>query len=246
MNAVFEYLFGRLKDKTPVTVEVVGQPYAVQANGTLGLPVRALAPQWDKPVFQVQTLSGLADLVRVKVDDFPEKVCLHVIDHLNVELVSLLADEFGRRHVYAKAAHIEGAAFKFNQFQEAEDFLVSFRHSFLFNEEAVKVQQLCSSLQSGMQVNLADDGMSQQVEAKAGTLSRAAIKLPADGVSLIPWRTFRDAAPVASKFLLRFKGVKDGLPLAALYEIDQVWKLDCVHAIAHYLKQHVKDVAVIA
>ena len=41
MKDVLEYLFGRLKDKQPITHKVDGQEYAVQSNGTLGAPVRA-------------------------------------------------------------------------------------------------------------------------------------------------------------------------------------------------------------
>jgi hypothetical protein len=191
-------------------------------------------------------LSGLADLVKAKVDEFPGDVCLHVADHLKVELVSTKADEFAHRHVYARATHIEGTSFQFNKFLDAEEFLIAFRRSFLFNDDAIKVQQLCSQLESGMTVTLADDGMSQALEVKQGTLSRAQITLPAEGIPLIPWRTFRDAAPVVSKFLLRFRGVKDGLPMIALYEIDQVGKLECVQSIAHWLKEHVKNIPVVA
>ena len=232
--------------KNPVTVQVAKQTYAVKPDGTLGDPVRELAPQWPKPAFQVSTLSGIAELVKAKLDDFEQTVGLHVVDHLNVHLVALKADEFGRRHVYAEAVHVEGAGFQFNKFLDAEEFLIAFRRSFLFNEDAVKVQQLCSSLESGMQVSMADDGLSQQLEIKSGTLSRSPVKLPAEGIPLVPWRMFRDAAPVVSKFLLRLRGVKDGLPLIALYEIDQQWKLECVQSIAHWLRTHVKDVAVIA
>jgi len=246
MKELFEYLFDRVKAVRPVTHEVNGQQYAVRENGTIGDAVRDLAPQWDKPLFPVCTLSGLADLVKEKLDEFPKEVGLHVEDHLHVRLVSLRADQFGRRHVFARATHEEGAAFRFNQFLEAEDFLISFRRCFLFNDEAVKVQQLCSNLSSGMVVNLADDGMSQALEVKASATSNAKITIPAEGISLIPWRTFRDAAPVSSKFLLRFQGVKDSLPKIALYEIDQTWKLETMQSIAHWLKSHVKEVTVIA
>ena len=242
-----DHLLNKFKDKRPVTHKVGEQEYAVKVDGTLGDPVRNLAPQWVKPAFKVQTLSGLAELIRAKVDEFPAaEVCLHVVDPLRVELVSTRADNCGRRHVYAVAQHVEGAEFKFNNFYAAEDFLIDFRRSFLFNEEAVKVQMLCSQLESGMQVNLADDGMSQSLEVKSGTTSKAGIVLPAEGITLIPWRMVRDANPVASKFLLRFKGVKDGLPLIALYEIDQVWKLDCVNSIRRWLEEHVEGVSVIA
>jgi hypothetical protein len=246
IQEALEYLAKIQTPKNPVIVKVGEQDYAVKADGTLDGPVRGLAPQWVKPAFQVSTLSGLAQLVKAKVDDFGENVALHVVDHLTVRLVSTRADEFGRRHIYAEAKHVEGALFEFNQFQEAEEFLIAFRRSFLYNDEAIKVQQLCSNLEGGMTINLADDGVSQQLEVKSGTISKAAIKLPAEGISLIPWRTFRDAAPVDSKFLLRLRGVKDGLPLIALYEIDQKWQLDSINSIAKWLKEHIEGIAVIA
>ncbi|MDE2104125.1 MAG: hypothetical protein KGL39_43205 [Patescibacteria group bacterium] len=246
MVQVLQYLFDRLKAERPVTQKVGEQEYAVRSDGTLGEPVRDLAPQFVKPVFRVGTLSGLAELVKVKLDEFPSEVALHVVDHLTVQLVSTRADEFGRRHVFAEAKHVEGTPFKFNQFIEAEDFLISFRRCFLFNEDAVKVQTVCSKLESGVTVKLADDGVSQALELKAGTVSGAQITIPAEGISLIPWRTFRDAAPADSKFLLRFKTVKDSLPMIALYEIDQKWQLDTIQSIASWLVNHTKDVPVVA
>lgn len=241
-----EYLFSKLKDKHSVTHKVGEQEYAVNANGTLGEPVRGLAPQWDKPTFEVQTLSGLKGLCEVNVDDFPEAVGLHVVDYLTVRLVSLKADDFGRRHVYAQAKHAIETPFKFAEFMPAEKFLIDLRTSFLFNDNAVKIQQVCSNLSSGMTVNLADDGVSQQLEVNAGTVSKSGVVIPAEGIALIPWRSFRDADPVESKFLLRLKGVKDSLPVVALYEIDQKWKLDTVHAIGDWLHKHIKGVTVIA
>lgn len=246
MKEVFEYLFGRLKDKTPITVDVAGQPYAVQANGTIGVPIRKLKPQFEKPTFNVGTLTALADLVNAKVDNFSEKVGLHVVDHLHVRLVALEADDFGDRHVYAQATHEEETRFTFNEYLESEKFLIDFRTSFFFNDEAVKVQTVVSTLESGQTITTADDGLSQSIEMKAGTLSKSNIVIPAEGIALIPWRTFRDAAPVESKFLLRLKGVKDGLPKVALFDIDQKWKLDTVASIAAWLRVHAGDVPVIA
>lgn len=252
LKAALEYLFGRLKAERPVLVAHPenGQVYAVEADGTLGDPVRELAPQWTMPTFQVATLSGLVELHKANVDDFHSdgepRCALHVADYRNVKLISLEADEFGRRHVFAHAVHAAETPFKFGEYHQAEKFLIDFRCSFLFNDEAVKVVNLVSNLESGMSVNVADDGVSQSLEVKAGTTSKAGIKIPAEGISLIPWRTFRDAAPVESKFLLRLKGVKDGLPMVALYDIDQKWQLDTVGSIAKYLQKHVPDATIIA
>ena len=44
MLEVFEYLFGRLKAERPVMCDVKGQVYAVRSDGTIGEPVRDLAP----------------------------------------------------------------------------------------------------------------------------------------------------------------------------------------------------------
>jgi hypothetical protein len=227
---------------------VEGQDYAVQANGTLGSPIRELPPQFDKPVFRVQTLSALAAAVTAKIDGYDEvdDVALHVVDYLTVQLISVSADEFGRRHVYAEAKHQSECPFKFNEYMAAEKFMIDLRTSFYLTDEAVKVQTVVSSLESGQTISMADDGLSQQVEIKAGTISKTNVVLPSEGIPLIPWRTFRDATPVESKFLLRLKQVKDDLPLVALYEIDAKWRLDTVNSIAKWLKENTKDVRVIA
>ncbi len=246
MKEVLEYLFGRLKDKQPVHVTVGGQDYSVNSNGTLGAPIRELAPQFTKPTFKVLTLSAMASAVAAGVDDFGGDVALHVVDYRTVHLVSTKADNFGRRHIFIEAQHDVECPFQFDTFMPAEKFLIDLKTSFLTNDEAVKVQKVVSSLESGMTIAMADDGMSQQLEIKAGTVSKSQVTLPSDGVALIPWRTFRDAAPVESKFLLRLKQVKDGLPLVALYDIDQKWKLDTVNSIATWLHKHAPSVKVIA
>ncbi len=248
MKDVLEYLFGRLKDKTPVTVEVGGQAYAVKADGTLGAPVRELEPQFDTPVFQVSTLQGLAGLVAANVDDFDaSQVGLNVANYRTVELVSLKADSYGRRHIFAVASHRQETPFKFGQYYDSpEKFLIDFRASFYFNDEAVNVQRLCSTVGAGEAVAVTDDGLSQEVVVKTGTVTKASVQLPVDGVPLIPWRTFREVSPVQSRFLLRMKGVKDGLPQIALFEIDQRWTLDTVNAVAEWLRTNITTVPVIA
>jgi hypothetical protein len=247
MTEFLQYLFGRLKDVRLVTVKVGDQDYAVRENGTLGDPVRQLAPQFIKPTFKVATLSALAGAVTAVVDDFGQDVALHVVDYRTVQLVSIKADEFGHRHVFAEAKHDVECPLRFNEYMAAEKFLIDLKTSFYTNDEALKVQKVVSSLESGQTISMADDGMSQQVEIKAGTVSKSQVVLPADGIPLIPWRTFRDADPVESKFLLRLKQVKDDLPLVALYDIDQKWKLDTVNSVAKWLGEHIlREIQVIA
>lgn len=250
LHGVTQYLFDRLKDVRPVTVQVGDETYAVSANGTLGAPVRALAPQFEAPCFEVATLSGLSALVAAHVDRYDltegNGVVLHIADVQTVNLVSAAADPFGRRHIYASASHTEETPFRFGEYYKSpEEFLIAFRASFYFDEQAVKVQQLCSTLGAGEAVAVTDDGLSQEVVVKTGTVTKSSVTLPADGVPLIPWRTFREVSPVQSRFLLRLRGVRDGLPQIALFAIDQLWRLDTINAIAHWLESNIPGVPVI-
>jgi len=248
MQEWLTYLFNRLKAERPVTLDVDGQPYAVRADGTLGDPVRDLAPQWTKPTFAVGSLGALAELHRAGLDDFEEDVALHVVDYRTVKLVRLKADEYGRRHVYASACYGEETPFRFNQFLPPDKFLIDFRASFYWNEEAVKVATVLSHLESAHSVTVADDGLSQKIEIAQETraLNKIPVVLPAEGVPLIPWRTFREAAPVESRFLLRLQSVKDGAPHAALFDIDQKWKLDTVASVAAWLREALPAARVVA
>jgi hypothetical protein len=247
MKEVLDYLFGRLKAERPVTIKVGEQDYAVKADGTLGEPIRELAPQWTPKTFEVSSLAALAALIRGNVDEIQSgSVGLHVVDPFIVELVSIKSDKFGRRHVYARAKHAKETPFVFDVYHVPEKFRIDFIASFFFNEDATKVLQLISSLGSGDAVAVRDDGLSQEVEVKSGTVTRAAVSLPQDGIPLTPWRTFRDVAPVTSKFLLRLKGVKDQLPQVALFEIDAKWRIDTITSIQHWLERNVEGVPVIA
>jgi len=246
MMEVLQYLFARLKDKQPVTHEVAGQPYAVNEDGTLGEPVRALAPQFTKPTLRLLTVSGLVAAFNAGLDALPVKdVAFVVAGPTSVKVESMKADEFGQRHVYAQADHVENSGFAFGKLYDPEEFQVAFRAGFYFNEYAEKVIQLCSFLTAESSLSVADDGISQVVTVKQGGVSRSAVELPPE-IPLVPWRTFREVNPVESKFLLRVKAAPGKLPQIAIFEIDGKWKLDTVAAIHKYITKELPSAVVIA
>jgi hypothetical protein len=247
IKEALEFLSKLQTPKNLVSVELHGQPYSVKADGTVGDLIPKPNLKHSGPVMQVSTLCAVVDAFKAKLDGLEQaSVAVHVADPFNVRVLDLAADEFGNRHIYIAAVHKAETPFQFGVFLTPERFLIDFRASFLFNEEATKVQQLCSTVESGATVSVADDGISQQVVASSGTVTKASVTLPAEGIPLIPWRTFRDAAAVESKFLLRMKASKEGVPSVALFEIDEKWKLDTVNAIRRYFEKHLPGANIIA
>ncbi|HEV2133766.1 MAG TPA: hypothetical protein VGR47_05840 [Terracidiphilus sp.] len=246
IQQALEFLAKLQTPRNPVTVEVAGTHYAVKSDGTLGDAVRPVNLAWPRAPLELSTLSGLVEAFRVKAGGLRDRVALQIASHLEVRVVDLDLDERGQRRVYAAARHAPDTRFRFDTFMDPEEFLLAFRASFYFNGEAVKVQQLCSTVGAGNAVTVADDGISQEVVVKSGTVTKVPVTLPSDGVPLIPWRTFRDANPVESRFLLRMHGVKDGLPQIALFEIDAKWKLDTIGSIRNYLASELPDATIIA
>lgn len=232
--------------KNPQTVLIGSTSYAVRTDGTLGEVVRPVDLRWKRPALEVDTLSGLCAAFAANVNELGSKVAVLIQSPFRVVVCALDLDECGVRREYVVATHKEESPFPFGKYLEPEPFLLAFRAGFLFNEQAVMVQQLCSTIVSGVGVAVADDGISQEITVKSGTITKGTVQLPADGVSLIPWRTFRDANPCEAKFLLRMKGVKDGLPQIALFEVDAMWKLYLVGSIRKYLEEKLGPVVIIA
>lgn len=244
IKEALEFLSKLQTPKNPITHVVESVPYAVKQDGTLDLPVRKPDLRNAPAILQVGALTGLVDAYKSMN---LSGVALHIKSPTLVEIVDIKADEeFGKRYTRVRAEYVSETAFEFAKFYVPETFLLAFRASFLFNENAVLVQKLCSTVTAGQNIAVSDDGISQEVVATEGTVTKSKITLPAEGVPLIPWRTFREANPVESKFLLRMKGVKDSLPGIALFEIDAKWKNDTILSIRKYLEEQLPGATIIA
>lgn len=219
------------KPQRPVVEWVDGSPFAVREDGTLGdaiNPVLPIAPV-ATPVLQLSTLTGLVAAFNANLDGFAAlgASAVQVEDYGTVSLVSLAADAWGRRHVWARAKCQEQNPFPFSEYIEAELFLIKAQASFMpIDGNFTNMLKLCSSLQAGTSVQVADDGFSQKVVVSGGGVTHGEVSLP-PRIGLRPYRTFREIDPVESDFLLRFKARKDDLPTVALIPVDAGrWKTD--------------------
>ena len=244
IKEAIDYLAKLQTPKNLVTTEVGGVNYRVSPDGTLGTAIIKPDLRPKLALLSMCTLTGFVEaFLALKEKD----AAIHIVSPTEVSLIDVKTEkEFGTRNTYASASHVNDTPFEFGKYYEPEAFLLAFRASFLYNENAILVQKLCSTVTSGQAVSVADDGVSQEIVATIGTVTKSKIQLPAEGVPLIPWRTFREANPVESKFLLRMKGVKDSLPAIALFEIDAKWKNDTIASVEKYLRGKLPDAVIIA
>jgi len=239
------------EEPRPITVEVKGDHFAVKEDGTLGAaihPVLPIAPV-ATPELPLSTLTGLVAAFNADVDGFSEgkgAFAVQVESYYSVALVSLAADQWGRRHIWARAKSAEVNPFRFGEYLDPEVFLITAQAGFMpIDGHYTNMLRLCSSLKAGSSVQVADDGYSQKVVIQEGGVTHGEVELP-PRVSLRPYRTFREVDPVESDFLLRFKAVKDALPMVALIPVDAGrWKTDTAMMVKSWLVKNLPDGAIV-
>lgn len=194
-------------------------------------------PKLPKPL-EFYTLAGLTGYL-VAEDHGDTLPLVHVVSPTRVDVVSSLMGPHRhlRRHVAAAVCHtakLEG--FDFGQYVSLETLAIALQTCFESSPELEALRAFCASVRSTASIQLADDGVSQAVEAKAGiaAVTTTGVKNP---WMLAPWRTFAEIPQPASAFVLRFKE-SDGKPLAGLFRTgDARWQVEAVASIAMLLRE---------
>ncbi|KAA0888803.1 hypothetical protein [Oryzomonas rubra] len=220
----------------PVLVESNGRKYSTERL----IPVLDPAPD----ALAMNTLTGLANYLKENVDGLDKSdLMLHVADHDKVMLVSKLDGSFVQRKIYAVAVPFVHS-FRFGQWYEHEDFLISLLSQFVQNEAVQSMQKFVSAISEGNVRTFADDGISQEVTAKTGIAKVGPAEVP-NPVSLAPFRTFSEVAQPESSFVFRLRSGSDK-PQGALFEADgSAWKLEAKKRICTWLQAECPDVAII-
>ena len=249
---VLQYLVGLLhpEPEQSLTKEVDGYNYEVvpsQHGLQIGKQIITPHPRppIEEPTLRVLTLTGLVDAYEARVDGFPEEVAVHVIDPVTVSLVSLRADEFGRRHEFVRAVCEEQIPFQFGTFMASEKFLIDIQSSFLPDDNVIALQKVACSLTSESSVQVQDDGFSQRVTVKTGGVTHSDVSVP-PRIVLYVYRTFREIDPVRGDFMFRMKGNPGSIPSVTLMDIDAGrWKLNTMGLVKSWLEENLPDGATI-
>jgi hypothetical protein len=202
------------------------------------------------------TLQGLVDLYGTSIDDVGSgTVLFHITSPTTVEMISKVADEYGRRRVWAEAKYPECQTFPFGSWLNPESFIIAAQQGFQrvkvenddgsFVKDLDYVLQIASKITGEQSVSHDDDGFAQRVTVKQGVALKTETTLR-PMVQLAPYRTFAEIDQVLSQFVFRAR-IQSDSPQLALFEGDGGrWKLGAAANIKAWLKGELAEADVIS
>jgi len=237
-----------LSDQTVVTATAVKEITALAERAsevqrfTIGesefsdRPLHRLNTDPPQPeTLEFYTLQAFADYLKAEAED--SRPMVHVVTPTRVDAISALYGDSDhlRRNPARAVCKTELKGFSFNSAIGLETLTIALQTCFQPGRGQIdELRKFCASVRSTASITVADDQVSQQIEARRGI---AAVQPTAvvNPWSLAPWRTFPEIEQPISPFVLRF--VEGEVPRAGLFETgDASWQVDAVKAIARALR----------
>lgn len=204
-----------------------------------------ISPRLPQPL-AFYTLDGFVRYVLAEAET--SDAMIHVVSPVLVTAISKLeGQDTHLRREYARAQYTgaKDGGFVFGDDNEEltlEELAIALQTCFdVTRGDCVDIQKFCSQVRATASVGVADDGISQTVEAKRGVAAvlTTAVRNP---WQLAPWRTFSEIEQPLSPYVLRFRTGGAGLPVPALYETgNQLWQVEAVQTLAKYLRVALPD-----
>lgn len=189
----------------------------------------------------LSTLDGVADYINNNLDGVNVAECMIVIDSYNqVSVYSPVKGESNDRHLIVRAELTEMDRFRFGDFIEQEEFIISLASLFKTTDEKTKIIQAVSQMSVVSDETTNDNGITTEKTSMNGIICGSEDIKPV--VTLQPYRTFREVEQPKSAFIFRFKKGRNGTPVIALFEADGgTWKIEAKKLIKDYLSEKVKS-----
>ena len=176
----------------------------------------------------------------LRADLAPGDVLVHVNEPGQVcALTRLINGHLRATYALAETPYAQSPmGFRFNAPLSLEALQIALLTCFapgLGDVEALRA--FCASVRETEEIGVADDGVSQEVQAKSGiaAVRSTAVRNP---WNLAPWRTFPEIAQPTSPFVLRFHKGDGEPPRAALYETgNAAWLVEGTQLTAEWLRR---------
>lgn len=190
----------------------------------------------------VITLSALVKLYETDFEGIKaEQSVFHVTGETGVAVYANDSNPYAQRTAYATASFADVKAFQFGSWLDQETFIIGLQAHVKDSEDRKYLLELTSKISINDQLEVTDNGISQDVTAKSGSVLKQVLSVK-PRVTLSPFRTFREIEQPASEFVFRVRKGARGTPELALFEADGgAWKLTAMASIAAYLQNAIAD-----
>lgn len=191
------------------------------------------------------TLTSIVDYFNHNIDKLnTKKIYIHAASHGRVTLNGFVEGPFKIRPIFVESLALTNS-FVFGNRYNYEQFIIALYSQFKPTEDRDYIANLISNLTSEASKTLKDNGMTQNVHAKAGISMKEEVQVK-NPVKLRPFRTFPEIEQPESEFVFRMEQSGDSIAFS-LHECDgSAWKLEAIQSIRAYFKDKLPDVPVIA
>lgn len=231
-----------LKDAIDRIVELA-KPYTITTDDGrryCSANLREVKPEIELPTrYSVDTLEALVKMICTEGIGHAPRLYVRVDSARRVVVDTTYTHkeyaEFSRLPLYEAVSDVPSISV--NQSISQEKAIVELQSLYAVTPDRDYLLALLSRIDVNQGVSSVDNGISQEVSVKTGTVLKEQQTVKSI-VHLQPYRTFLEVEQPASDFLLRLD--KEGHP--ALYEADGgAWKLEAKRNIAAYLGEQLAD-----
>lgn len=185
---------------------------------------------------ELNSLAGLVGYIQSGFDGpYYSSLMVHIESPTLVSVYSHLNRDLNRSVLIRAKALLP--QFRFGSWTDAETFNISLQSMFVSNEDRATMLKVVGNIKDEHVTSFGDDGVSQQVQAKAGVATVANVKVP-NPVYLKPFRTFVEVEQPESAFVFRMRSG----PECALFEADGgAWKVEAVDTVREFLETALEE-----
>ena len=213
----------------PTTLEVDGSVYSNKEMVHI---------QDKKPMPRCIDLTGLdsiCKMVRNEAEHVGLQIFIQVKDYKSVSVFTALDEDEDRLYLYK--CNADTPAVTTDRFMSYEKAVIELRSLYIPNEGTKYLLSLLSNISHESKVTSSDNGVTQNVEAKAGIALNTMVKIE-PRVALQPFRTFIEVEQPESEFLLR---INERGEIGFFPADGGVWKLEATRNVAGYFEENLHD-----
>lgn len=223
IEKALKYIIGL---KNPDVREIDGQTYSDKQLIRINHNPKA------EPI-KLGTLSSLCDYIKSHYDE-RDKVFIHVVSPLEVQVYSVLDADRTREHLVNVVGKVP--SFEFGTFMDHEKFCINLQSKFINTPERALLLKFAGTVEAGTIAEYGDDGVTQKATVKTGITSKQEALVPSP-IALTAYRTFVEVNQPTTEYIFRMKQGMNGGVQCALFEADGgAWALDAMDSIKNYLE----------